>query len=64
MQHHNRINHQGLPSISGQTLPVIDPATGETYAQLARSDARDIDLAVQGARACFEGPWARRCIRL
>ncbi|MBM3362550.1 MAG: aldehyde dehydrogenase family protein [Betaproteobacteria bacterium] len=59
MQHHNRINHQGLPSISGQPLPVIDPATGEAYAQLARSDARDIDLAVQGARACFEGPWAR-----
>lgn len=59
MQHLNRINHQGLPALSGLTLPVIDPATGETYAHLARSDARDVDLAVQGARACFEGPWAR-----
>ncbi len=59
MQHLNRINHQGLPAIGGQTLPVIDPATGETYGELARSDARDVDLAVHGARACFEGPWSQ-----
>ena len=58
MQHHNRINHQGLPSTSGLTLPVIDPATGETFAQIARSNAQDADLAVQGARACLQGPWA------
>jgi aldehyde dehydrogenase (NAD+) len=59
MQHHNHINHQGLPAISGQTLPVIDPATGETFAHLARSDARDVQMAVEGARACFQGPWSR-----
>ena len=58
MQHHNRINHQGLPSTSGLTLPVIDPATGETFAQIARSNAQDVDVAVQGARACLQGPWA------
>lgn len=54
----NHIANQTVPCASGATLPVIDPATGETFDHLQRSGAADIDLAVSAARRCFEGPWA------
>ncbi|MDQ3027292.1 MAG: aldehyde dehydrogenase family protein [Pseudomonadota bacterium] len=41
----------------GRTLPVIDPATGEVFAEIARGGDADIDAAVRSARAAFEGPW-------
>jgi aldehyde dehydrogenase (NAD+) len=53
------INGQWVPAASGQTLPVINPATGETFDTLARGDARDIDAAVAAARAALSGPWGR-----
>ncbi len=46
-------------STSGQTLPVIDPATGETFDTLARGNAADIDAAVTAARHCLDTTWAR-----
>jgi len=43
---------------SGATLDVLDPATGEVFAQAAAGGAADIDLAVRSARQAFEeGPW-------
>ncbi|MBV9734184.1 MAG: aldehyde dehydrogenase family protein, partial [Verrucomicrobia bacterium] len=43
---------------SGKTIPVFDPSTGETMAQVAAGDKEDIDLAVKAARRAFEsGPW-------
>jgi aldehyde dehydrogenase (NAD+) len=53
------INGQWVPAASGQTLPVINPATGETFDTLARGDARDIDAAVTAARAALSGAWGR-----
>lgn len=53
------IDNQGVRGSGGQTLPVIDPATGETYDSLERGNAADIDAAVQAARRCLHGPWAR-----
>jgi aldehyde dehydrogenase (NAD+) len=53
------INGQWVPAASGATLPVINPATGETFDTLARGDARDIDRAVAAARAALSGPWGR-----
>ena len=44
---------------SGETLPVIDPSTGEVFDQLQRGNARDIDLAVRAARAALGGEWGR-----
>jgi aldehyde dehydrogenase (NAD+) len=41
----------------GQSLPVVDPSTGETYDQIARGGAPDIDLAVKAAREAYEGAW-------
>ncbi|MFC7462363.1 aldehyde dehydrogenase family protein [Hydrogenophaga defluvii] len=55
----NFIANTAVRSASGQTLPVIDPADGQTYDTIERSNAADVDTAVQAARQCFEGPWAR-----
>ena len=46
MQHHF-IGGQWLAAASGETLPVIDPSTGEVFDQLARGNAADIDRAVR-----------------
>lgn len=56
---HNFIDHQDLPAQSGRTLEMIDPACGEAFEIIARSDAADVDLAVQAAQACRDGAWAR-----
>jgi aldehyde dehydrogenase (NAD+) len=42
---------------SGQTLPVVDPSTGETFDRIPRGGAADIDAAVGAARVAFEGAW-------
>ena len=56
-QHH--IDGQWVAAASGETLPVIDPSTGEAFDQLARGNADDIDRAVRAARAAREGAWGR-----
>ncbi|MDQ3460584.1 MAG: aldehyde dehydrogenase family protein [Deinococcota bacterium] len=43
----------------GSTIPVIDPSTGETFGQIKRGTAKDIDAAVKRARRAFEGGWER-----
>jgi aldehyde dehydrogenase (NAD+) len=53
------INGQWVPASSGQTLPVIDPSTGEVFDTLARGNAADIDQAVAAARAALSGPWSK-----
>src|SRR5205823_249039 len=54
----NYVNGQWVPSASGETFPVYDPSTEEVIAQVASSNAADIDKAVKAARAAFDsGPW-------
>lgn len=53
------INGQWVAASNGETLPVIDPSTGEVFDQLARGTAADIDKAVAAARAALDGPWGR-----
>lgn len=55
----NHIANQSVTSASGQTLPVTDPSTGLAFDEIQRSDARDVDAAVQAARAALNGPWGR-----
>ena len=43
----------------GETLPVIDPSTGQSFGEIARGTAADVDRAVKAARAALEGPWGR-----
>ena len=48
------------PSASGETLPVIAPAEGAAFAEIASGDGEDIDRAVRAARHAFEeGAWGR-----
>ena len=53
------INGQWVAAASGETLPVIDPSTGEVFDQLARGSAADVDRAVSAARAALNGPWGK-----
>jgi len=52
------IDGQVVPSLDGQTMPVIDPATGEQVAVAAAGSAADVERAVRSARDAFEdGRW-------
>jgi aldehyde dehydrogenase (NAD+) len=53
------IDGKWVGAASGETLPVIDPATGEAFDSLARGDKRDVDRAVAAARRALSGPWGR-----
>ena len=50
---------QWVASSSGETLPVIDPATGQPFDEIPRGTAADIDAAVSAARAARNGAWGR-----
>ena len=49
----NFINGQSLPSKSGRTSEVINPATGAAYATAAVSDAADVEVAMKAAKNAF-----------
>ena len=51
------IGNDWVRSADGRTLPVIDPANGEVFAEIARGGPEDIEAAVRAARAAFEGLW-------
>jgi len=54
-----RIAGQSVDPIGGEWFETQNPFTGESWAEIPRSDARDVDRAVQAAhRAMTEGPWA------
>ncbi|MCY7307979.1 MAG: aldehyde dehydrogenase family protein, partial [Rhodoferax sp.] len=55
----NYIGNAALPSRSGRLIPVIDPSHGDTFDELQRSNAQDIDDAVQAARQCRDSVWQR-----
>jgi aldehyde dehydrogenase (NAD+) len=46
------------PARSG-TLPLENPSTGETIAEIARGSAEDIDAAIAAARNATRGEWGR-----
>jgi acyl-CoA reductase-like NAD-dependent aldehyde dehydrogenase len=53
------INGEFLPAASGKRFATVNPATGETIAEVAEAGPADLDRAVAAARAAFEsGPWA------
>jgi acyl-CoA reductase-like NAD-dependent aldehyde dehydrogenase len=52
------IDGQAVPSLDGETMPVVDPATGEEVAVAAAGSAADVERAVRSARAAFDdGRW-------
>jgi len=49
----NFIDGRHAPAACGEWLDDVDPATGETYARVASSDARDVDRSVAAALHAF-----------
>ena len=54
----NTIDGRQQAAAGGEWLDDVDPATGETYARVASSDARDVDQAVAAAVRAFPA-WSR-----
>lgn len=54
------INGSYRAAISGDTFSTVNPATGETLAEIAACGQKDVDLAVEKAREAFDdGRWSR-----
>jgi aldehyde dehydrogenase (NAD+) len=53
------IDGRWVAAASGKSFASLNPATGETLAEIAEGDAGDIDLAVAAARRALAGPWGR-----
>lgn len=54
------INNRWDEAAGGGVLPVVAPAEGVIFAEIAAGGAADVDRAVQAARAAFEtGAWSR-----
>jgi aminomuconate-semialdehyde/2-hydroxymuconate-6-semialdehyde dehydrogenase len=54
----NFIDNEFRPAIGGGWIDDVAPATGEVFARIADSDARDVDLAAKAAKAAFPA-WSR-----
>jgi len=53
------IDGKFVASETGKRFATVNPATGETLAEVAEAGQADLDRAVAGARKAFEsGPWA------
>ena len=50
----NFINGKSVPSSSGETQDLINPATGKVFAQSPVSNASDVDAAMNAAASAFE----------
>jgi len=53
------IDGKWVESANGESIPVIDPSTGEAFDQIAHGTKVDIDRAVAAARRALDGPWGR-----
>ncbi|MGQ0763165.1 MAG: betaine-aldehyde dehydrogenase [Acidobacteriota bacterium] len=57
------IDGQFVDSESGKTFKSPNPATGETFAEVAEADKADVDKAVAAARKAYEGKWSKMSAR-
>ena len=53
------IGGEWVAPTGGETLPVVDPSTGQSFDEIARGNAADVDAAVKAARAAMNGAWGR-----
>lgn len=54
------VNNQWRPASTGKSIPVVAPADGVVFAEIAAGGAADIDMAVTAARSAFEGgAWSK-----
>ena len=52
------IDGKWVESESGQTIDVVDPATGLLITTAQAGTAKDVDRAVAAARRAFDGDWS------
>jgi betaine-aldehyde dehydrogenase len=52
---HNFVNGEYVAAASGQVSEVVDPSTGEPYAQAPVSGPADVEAALRAAAGAFEG---------
>src|ERR687896_199860 len=62
-RHQLFIDGQFVDSESGKTFKSPNPATGETFAEVAEADKADVDKAVVAARKAYEGKWSKMSAR-
>ncbi|MFT4036975.1 MAG: aldehyde dehydrogenase family protein [Thermomicrobiales bacterium] len=54
------VSDQFTPALSGETFTVLNPATNQPLAEVAKAGLADVERAVATARRAFdEGPWPR-----
>lgn len=54
------LSDQFVPSLSGESFTVLNPATNQPLAEVAKAGLADVERAVATARRAFdEGPWPR-----
>src|SRR5437868_3991343 len=59
-RHRLLIDGEWVEPASGRTFPTVNPATGETLAEVAAGESEDINRAVAAARRAFDsGPWPK-----
>src|SRR5438309_11199194 len=51
----NFVSGAQVAAASGRTMPIVDPSTGEPYAEAPLSGPEDVDAACRAAAAAFEG---------
>jgi betaine-aldehyde dehydrogenase len=51
---HNFINGEAVPAAEGRTMPLVNPSTGETFAEAPLSGRPDVDAALSAASTAFE----------
>ena len=49
----NFVNGRHLDALDGRTTPIIDPSTGQKYADAVLSSEADVDIAMKAAAAAF-----------
>ena len=51
------VGGEWVDGASGETLPVVNPATGDTIAEIPRASEEDVDRAVKAAQKTFDETW-------
>jgi aldehyde dehydrogenase (NAD+) len=57
------IDGQFVDAESGKTFKTPNPATGETFAEVAEADKADVDKAIAAARKALDGKWSKMSAR-
>lgn len=58
-EHGQFIDGQLIPAAGGQRLPVVNPANGQTIANVAGATADEVEQAMQSADRALKGEWGK-----